>query len=99
MAGRWPSREFAQRAIRSSNGEVQLRYVIRTVVRLYGQDFNTEFSLADRSDLRHPVLLGRALLRQGRFVVDVARRHVAYQAERRAAAASPRPAPAPGGAV
>ncbi|MEJ7660416.1 MAG: RimK/LysX family protein [Hymenobacter sp.] len=92
-------REFAQRAIRSSNGEVQLRYVIRTVARLYGQDFETEFSLADRSDLRHPVLLGRALLRQGRFVVDVARRHVAYQAERRAAAAAARAASAPGGAV
>ena len=91
--------EFGQRAIRSSNGEVQLRYVIRTVARLYGQDFETEFSLADRSDLRHPVLLGRALLRQGRFVVDVARRHVAYQAERRAAAAKPGPAPAPDGKV
>ena len=92
-------REFAQRAIRSSNGEVQLRYVIRTPVRLYGQDFDTEFSLADRSDLRHPVLLGRALLRQGRFVVDVARRELSYQAERRAAARKPRPAPAPDGAV
>ena len=77
---------FAERNIRSSNGEVQARYVIRTVVQLYGEDFSTEFSLADRSDLKHPVLLGRSLLRQGRFVVDVARRDVSYQAERRAAA-------------
>jgi len=81
--------EFAQRNIRSSNGEVQARYVIRTVVQLYGQDFSTEFSLADRSDLKHPVLLGRALLRQGQFVVDVARRDMSYQAERRAAAGLP----------
>ncbi|MGI4737246.1 MAG: ATP-dependent zinc protease family protein [Janthinobacterium lividum] len=78
-------REFSQRAIRSSNGEVQARYVIKTTVRLYGQNFETEFSLADRSDLRYPVLLGRALLRQGRFVVDVARRDLSYKAERRAA--------------
>ena len=78
-------REFAQRDIRSSNGEVQARYVIRTVVRLFGQNFDTEFSLADRSDLRHPVLLGRVLLRQGRFVVDVAQRDLSYKAERRAA--------------
>ncbi|RZK61270.1 MAG: hypothetical protein EOO59_05470, partial [Hymenobacter sp.] len=78
-------REFDRRDIRSSNGEVQARYVIRTVVRLYGQDFTAEFSLADRSDLRHPVLLGRTLLRQGRFVVDVARRDMSYRAERRAA--------------
>ena len=78
--------EFDQRLIRSSNGEVQERYVIKTVVRLYGKNFTTEFSLADRSDLRYPVLLGRALLRQGRFVVDVARRDLSYKAERRAAA-------------
>jgi hypothetical protein len=92
-------REFAQRNIRSSNGEVQSRYVIRTVVRLYGQDFATEFSLADRSDLKHPVLLGRALLRQGRFVVDVARRDVAYQAERRAADRNMKGSDAPDGPV
>jgi hypothetical protein len=78
--------EFDQRLIRSSNGEVQARYVIKTVVRLYGKNFTTEFSLADRSDLRYPVLLGRALLRQGRFVVDVTRRDLSYKAERRAAA-------------
>jgi hypothetical protein len=77
--------EFGRRDIRSSNGEVQARYVIRTVVRLYGKPYETEFSLADRSDLRHPVLLGRALLRQGRFVVDVARRELSYKAECRAA--------------
>ncbi len=78
-------RAFGRRDIRSSNGEVQARYVIRTVVQLYGKPYETEFSLADRSDLKHPVLLGRALLRQGRFVVDVARRELSYKAECRAA--------------
>jgi len=81
--------EFSQRPIRSSNGEVQLRYVIRTVVRLYGEDLETEFSLADRSDLRHPVLLGRSLLRQGHFVVDVARRDVAAKAAKASRAGGP----------
>ncbi len=78
-------REFDQRDIRSSNGDVQARYVIKTVVQLYGENFETEFSLADRSDLRYPVLLGRALLGQGHFVVDVARRDLSYKAERRTA--------------
>jgi hypothetical protein len=92
-------REFAQRAIRSSNGEVQARYVIRTTVRLYGEDFSTEFSLADRSDLKHPVLLGRSLLRQGHFVVDVAKRELSYKAERGAAAKKGRPHNAADGPV
>jgi hypothetical protein len=78
--------EYDQRLIRSSNGEVQARYIIKTTVRLYGKNFTTEFSLANRADLRYPVLLGRALLRQGRFVVDVARRDLSYKAECRAAA-------------
>ena len=73
---------FQLRDIRSSNGEVQERYVIRAVVRLYGEDLETEFSLADRSEMKYPVLLGRSLLRQGRFVVDVARRNVSRRFER-----------------
>ncbi|WP_310391991.1 RimK/LysX family protein [Hymenobacter sp.] len=83
--------DFALRDIRSSNGEVQERYVIRAVVRLYGQDFEAEFSLSDRSDMKYPVLLGRSLLRQGRFVVDVAKRNLSYKALARAAARRARP--------
>jgi hypothetical protein len=71
--------EFQLRDIRSSNGEVQERYVIRATVRLYGEDLETEFSLADRSEMKYPVLLGRSLLRQGRFVVDVARRNLSHK--------------------
>lgn len=71
--------EFALRDIRSSNGEVQERYVIRAVVRLYGEDLETDFSLADRSEMKYPVLLGRSLLRRGRFVVDVARRNLSHK--------------------
>ncbi|MBO2009788.1 ATP-dependent zinc protease [Hymenobacter negativus] len=78
--------EFVLRDIRSSNGEVQERYVIRAVVRLYGEDFEAEFSLSDRSDMKYPVLLGRSLLRQGRFIVDVAKRNLSYKTLARAGA-------------
>ena len=83
--------DFVLRDIRSSNGEVQERYVIRAVVQLYGEPFEAEFSLSDRSDMKYPVLLGRSLLRQGRFVVDVARRNLSYKAQARAAARRARP--------
>ena len=78
--------DFVLRDIRSSNGEVQERYVIRAVVQLYGKPFEVEFSLSDRSDMKYPVLLGRSLLRQGRFVVDVAKRNLSYKALARAVA-------------
>ncbi|MCB2409647.1 ATP-dependent zinc protease family protein [Hymenobacter lucidus] len=67
---------FTLRDIKSSNGDVQERYVIQTTIRLFNEDFQTEFSLSDRSDMRYPVLIGRLLLRRGRFVVDVARRNL-----------------------
>ena len=78
--------DFVLRDIRSSNGEVQERYVIRAVVQLFGENFEAEFSLSDRSDMKYPVLLGRSLLRHGRFVVDVAKRNVSYKSLARAAA-------------
>ncbi|HEX8429156.1 ATP-dependent zinc protease [Hymenobacter sp.] len=73
--------EFSLRNIKSSNGEMQERYVIQAALRIFGEDFDTEFSLSDRSDMKYPVLLGRRLLRHGHFVVDVARRNMSYRAQ------------------
>jgi hypothetical protein len=60
--------------IRSSNGETDHRIIIRTVIRLAGLEFVTDFSLTDRSAMRYPVLLGRKALKR-RFLVDVDRLH------------------------
>lgn len=76
-------KEFEEREIRNSFGQVQRRYVIRTQLALFHQPFETEFSLSDRSDLRFPVLIGRALLQAGHFIVDVARRNVSYKFNQR----------------
>jgi hypothetical protein len=71
--------DFSLRNIKSSNGEVQKRYVIRTIIRLFNEDFETEFSLSDRSDMKYPVLIGRSLLRRGGLLVDVSKRYVAHK--------------------
>ena len=71
--------DFSLRNIKSSNGEVQKRYVIRTIIRLFNEDFETEFSLSDRSDMKYPVLIGRSLLRRGNLLVDVSKRYVAHK--------------------
>ena len=57
------------RGITSSNGETQSRYVIKTPLKIGDVEFRAEFSLADRSDMRFPMLIGRSSLRR-RFVVD-----------------------------
>jgi len=70
---------FSLRTIKSSNGEAQRRYVIRTVIRLFDEDLPTEFSLSDRSDMKYPVLIGRSLLRRGGFLVDVSKRYATHK--------------------
>ena len=57
------------RGITSSNGETQRRYVIKTPLRIGNVEFRAEISLADRTDMRFPMLIGRSSLRR-RFVVD-----------------------------
>ena len=60
------------RGITSSNGKTQQRYVIKTPLRIGDTEFRAEFSLADRSDMKFPILVGRTALRR-RFVVDSGR--------------------------
>jgi len=57
------------RGITSSNGETQLRYVIKTPLTIGEETFRAEISLADRSDMKFPILIGRSALRR-RFLVD-----------------------------
>lgn len=58
-----------KRGITSSNGETQMRLIVKTPIRIGDLEFRAEFSLADRSDMRFPMLIGRSALRR-RFVVD-----------------------------
>lgn len=57
------------RGITSSNGETQHRYVIKTPLKIGDTQFRAEITLADRSDMKFPMLIGRSALRR-RFLVD-----------------------------
>lgn len=64
-----------RRLVTSSNGEAQERCIIKTLLTMGDQRFAAEFSLADRSDMKFPILIGRTALRR-RFVVDAGRSHL-----------------------
>lgn len=68
--------DFKEKNIRNSFGHVERRFVIRTKIQVLGRKIIAEFSLADREQMRFPVLIGRKLLK-GRFVVDVAVKNLA----------------------
>jgi hypothetical protein len=70
-------KKFEQREIKNSFGEAELRFVIKTKVKILNQTINAEFSLSNRGNLKFPVLLGRKILRH-RFTIDVTKKDISF---------------------
>lgn len=64
------------KTIKSSNGQSQTRYVIRTRLTLGDRSWPVEFTLACRKTMRYRVLLGSKALVQGNLVVNPALTYV-----------------------
>jgi len=64
--------KFKLKKVKSSNGHVQTRYTVKLTVLFSGDEFETEFTLSNRDNMNHAVLLGRKFLK-GRYLVDVSR--------------------------
>lgn len=60
---------FKSRSFKSSFGDEEKRYVIETIVVVYGEEVPIELSLSDRSKMKFPILLGRKFLNK-RFIVN-----------------------------
>lgn len=63
--------EFIVRYVKSSNGDSQKRYFIETTITVQGKNYPIALSLANRSEMKWPVLIGRRFLRKNNFLVDV----------------------------
>ncbi|MBS1490991.1 MAG: ATP-dependent zinc protease [Bacteroidetes bacterium] len=70
-------KKFDRREIKNSFGEAELRYVIKTKIKIFDQLIRAEFSLSNRGNLKFPVLLGRKILRK-RFLIDVAKKDLSF---------------------
>lgn len=64
--------KFEQKTIKSSFGESELRYIIRTKITIGKRTLRGIVSLTDRANMKYPVLIGRRLLKS-RFLVDVSK--------------------------
>ena len=70
-------KKFEQREIKNSFGEAELRFVIKTKVKIFDHIIKAEFSLSNRGNLKFPVLLGRKILRH-RFLIDVTKKDLSF---------------------
>ncbi len=69
------ARIYDRRAIRSSNGQVQTRIIIKTRLEIGGVSWPIELSLASRDELGFRLLIGRQGLRR-KVMIDPARSYV-----------------------
>lgn len=68
---------FRSKTVKSSSGEVEHRYTVKTVVVLFGKKYKVEFSLTDRSTMKFPILIGSKFLSK-KFVVDVQKKNLSF---------------------
>jgi hypothetical protein len=66
--------EFSRKTIKSSFGESEERYIIKTQIHLAEKKINCTISLTDRTNMRYPVLIGRKTIK-GKFIVDVGKKY------------------------
>ena len=64
------TRNYTTKKVKNSFGYAEDRFKILTKIILFGEEFEAEFTLSDRTNMRNQILLGRKILK-GRFVVDV----------------------------
>ncbi len=74
-------KKFEQREIKNSFGEAEMRFVIKTKIRIFKRLINAEFSLSNRGNLKFPVLLGRKILRQ-RFLIDITKKDLSFKSKK-----------------
>lgn len=61
---------YTVKRIKNSFGEMEERYVIKTLVKIGRKKVVSSISLTNRDSMRYPVLIGRRILK-GRFLIDV----------------------------
>lgn len=72
------SYNYELKAVKSSNGISEQRYVIKSSIILYNNTYAVDLTLADRRNMRYPILLGRSILKE-HFLIDVARKNLSYK--------------------
>lgn len=71
-------KKFGEKTVKSTSGIAEERYTIQTDLSIFGNSYSVEFSLADRSSMKIPILLGRKFL-AFRFVVDVSKKNLSLK--------------------
>ena len=75
------TKEFKTSKVKSSNGSIESRYIVKSKIRLFNEEFETEFSLSTRIDMKFPILIGRKFL-NNRFIVDTSKTNLSFKSKK-----------------
>jgi len=70
---------YKTKLVKSSFGQEETRFYIRTTAALYNQVFGIKISFRNRSQMTYPMLLGKNFLYK-RFLVDVSKENLSLKA-------------------
>ncbi|WP_020527502.1 ATP-dependent zinc protease family protein [Flexithrix dorotheae] len=73
---------FTTRNIKNTSGIPEERFTIKTVLEIFDEKIETEFSLTDREKMKYPILLGRRFL-SGKFIVDVEKKDLSFKQKKK----------------
>jgi hypothetical protein len=65
--------DFVMKKVRSSNGDAAKRYFIDTTIDIQGEQYPIHLSLANRTEMTWPVLIGKRFLAEQNFLVDASK--------------------------
>ena len=70
--------DFSQKKVKSSNGQIENRYLINTEIFIFNQIYPIALTLSERGSMKYPVLLGRKFLSK-KFIVDTAKKNLSFK--------------------
>nr|WP_073219989.1 RimK/LysX family protein [Aequorivita viscosa] len=70
--------EYDVKVVKSSNGQSEPRYRIKTKIILFGKTQDIYLTLSDREEMRFPVLLGRNFLSK-KYIVDITKTNLSFK--------------------
>jgi len=79
----YKTKRFQKKIVKNSFGESEERFIVKTKIILFGEEYPIHLSLSKREDMKYPILIGRRFLNK-RFVVDPSQKNISFKKKKAA---------------
>ncbi|MBC8343048.1 MAG: ATP-dependent zinc protease [Bacteroidetes bacterium] len=76
------TKRYKKKSVKNSFGESEQRFVIKTIIVIFGKEYPIELSLSERSNMKYPILIGRKMLKR-RFIVDTTKEDLSFKSKQK----------------